>query len=72
MLLLSMLDCKLMGAAGRWPDSHEAFLKTKASMGVQLAEALQSSFGLDATATEQYVDVLAEGFAFRLFLWSDR
>ena len=44
----------------------------KAALGVQLAQALESSFGLDAQATEDHVDVLTDGFAIRLFLFSNR
>ena len=41
-------------------------------MGCQLADELASGFGLHASASEQCVDVLAEGFAFRIFLASER
>ena len=41
-------------------------------MGCQLAEELASGFGLRALACEHCVDVLTDGFAFRLFLASDR
>ena len=41
-------------------------------MGCKLAEELASGFGLRATASEHCVDVLSDGFAFRLFLSSDR
>lgn len=44
----------------------------KAALGVQLAQALESSFGLDAQASEDYVDVLTDGFAVRLCLFSNR
>ena len=44
----------------------------KAALGVQLAQALETSFGLDAEASEDYVDVLTDGFAMRLFLFSNR
>ena len=55
---------------GKWADDPEAFKKMKAALGVQLAQALESSFGLDAEASEEYVDVLTDGFAIRLFLFS--
>lgn len=44
----------------------------KAALGVQLAQALETSFGLDAEASQDYVDVLTDGFAIRLFLFSNR
>lgn len=58
--------------AGRWPDDPRAHAKAKAAMGCQLAEELASGFGLRAAASEHCVDVLADGFAFRLFLTSER
>lgn len=58
--------------AGRWPAEEAAFRKTKAALGCQLAEALASSFGAAASASEDCIDVLSDGFAFRLFLWSTR
>lgn len=63
---------RLLYVAGRWPAEEAAFWKVKAALGCQLAEALGSSFGVSASASEACVDVLADGFAFRLFLWSTR
>ena len=61
-----------MHGAGKWADDPEAFRKMRGALGVQLAQALESSFGLDAEASEDYVDVLTDGFAIRLFLFSNR
>ncbi|CAL8472362.1 g11905 [Coccomyxa elongata] len=58
--------------SGRWPDHPEAFLKAKAAMGCQLADELATGFGLRTSASQSCVDVFAEGYAFRLFLSSDR
>eukprot|EP00201_Polytomella_parva_P016590 CAMPEP_0175062280 /NCGR_PEP_ID=MMETSP0052_2-20121109/14081_1 /TAXON_ID=51329 ORGANISM="Polytomella parva, Strain SAG 63-3" /NCGR_SAMPLE_ID=MMETSP0052_2 /ASSEMBLY_ACC=CAM_ASM_000194 /LENGTH=302 /DNA_ID=CAMNT_0016328285 /DNA_START=103 /DNA_END=1007 /DNA_ORIENTATION=- len=58
--------------SGRWPSHPEAFLKMKAAIGVQLAEQLQSSFGYRCVASEQYVDVFIDGFAFRVMVYSGR
>ena len=41
-------------------------------MGCQLADELASGFGLHASASEHCIDVLADGFAFRIFLTSER
>ena len=41
-------------------------------MGCQLADELASGFGLHAHASEHCIDVLADGFAFRIFLASER
>ncbi|KAK9853898.1 hypothetical protein WJX84_008605, partial [Apatococcus fuscideae] len=56
----------------KWPDDPEAYRITKAAMGVQLAEALQSSYGLHTRASRDCIDVFADGFAFRLLLHSSR
>ena len=66
-----MCDLHICGT-GKWADDPEAFRKMKAALGVQLAQALESSFGLDVEASEDYVDVLTDGFAIRLFLFSNR
>jgi U3 small nucleolar RNA-associated protein 22 len=44
----------------------------KASLGVQLANALAAACGAHATATEEAVEVLWQGFAFKLLLFMDR
>lgn len=41
-------------------------------MGCQLADELATGFGLRTSASQSCVDVFAEGYAFRLFLSSDR
>lgn len=58
--------------AGRWPDALAAFKKMKAALGVQLAEELFTGFGLRASASEECVDIFTDGFAFRIFLFSER
>ena len=63
--------CKF-GCAGKWPDDLQAYKVTKAAMGVQLADTLQSSHGLHARAGMDCIDILADGFAFRLLLHSSR
>lgn len=63
--------CQLEGS-GRWPDGPAAFAKMKAALGVQLAQKLEESFGIDASASEDYIDVLTDGFAFRLVLHTER
>jgi len=65
------LLCQLEGS-GRWPDGPAAFAKMKAALGVQLADTLHSGFGIPASAAEDYVDVLYDGFAFRLVLHTER
>lgn len=61
-----------MPCAGRWPDDAAAFAKARAALGCQLAEAVAGAYGLRAVASEACVDVFADGFAFRLYLHSER
>ena len=58
--------------SGKWPDHPRAYAKAKAAMGCQLADELASGFGLHASASEHCIDVLADGFAFRIFLTGER
>jgi hypothetical protein len=50
---------------GRWPEDPAAFAKAKAALGLQLAGALEAGCGYRTVASEECVDVLTEGFAFR-------
>ncbi|KAI8108438.1 hypothetical protein M9434_006464 [Picochlorum sp. BPE23] len=70
---LSAIDvfCQLEGS-GKWPDAPAAYSKMKAALGVQLAQSLKSTYGIDAHASEKFVDVLFEGFAYRIILFSER
>ncbi|KAL4426966.1 hypothetical protein ABPG77_009527 [Micractinium sp. CCAP 211/92] len=65
------LLCQLEGS-GKWPDHPEAFQKMKAAVGCQLAQLMHQTLGMDAQASEDYVDVLTDGFAFRLLLATER
>ncbi|KAF5838727.1 Nrap protein [Dunaliella salina] len=58
--------------SGRWPSNPQAFKKMKAALGLQLAEALEKSYGLITQTSEDAVDVFVDGFAFRLTLYSGR
>ncbi|KAG1665156.1 hypothetical protein FOA52_005537 [Chlamydomonas sp. UWO 241] len=59
-------------SSGKWPDDPVAFAKTKAALSVQLAAALEAGCGLNAVCSEECVDVLVDGFAFRLLFHSTR
>ena len=63
--------CQLEGS-GKWPDAPAAYSKMKAALGVQLAQSLKSTYGIDAHASEKFIDVLFEGFAYRIILFSER
>ena len=71
-LLLIVLFLLCLPHAGRWPDDIAAYYKTKAALGIQLANALTSACGARVDATEECLDVFWEGFVFRLLLFSDR
>ena len=58
--------------SGRWPDDDEAAGKLRAALGCQIAQALESQFGLSVRAAESFVDVHVQGFALRLQVWSSR
>jgi U3 small nucleolar RNA-associated protein 22 len=59
-------------SSGKWPDDPSAFAKVKAALSVQLAAALEAGCGLTAVCSEECVDVLVDGFAFRLLFHSTR
>ena len=63
--------CQLEGS-GKWPDAPAAYAKMKAALGVQFARALKSSYSIDAIASEHCIDVMLDGFAYRLELYSER
>jgi hypothetical protein len=59
-------------SAGKWPASAAALRKVKAALGVQLAHALEKGHGLMCRVSEHFVDVLTDGFAFRVHLYCSR
>jgi U3 small nucleolar RNA-associated protein 22 len=59
-------------SAGRMPSEPASFAKMKAALGVQLAAALSAACGAKVTATEEALEVLWQGFAFKLLLYLDR
>ncbi|XP_045792401.1 nucleolar protein 6-like [Trifolium pratense] len=55
-----------------WPMDEIAIEKTKSSFLIQIGESLQKKWGMTCTATEDDVDVLMSGYAFRLKLLHER
>ena len=54
---------------GRWPEEKEEIVKTKQLMAIEIAEKLKQSFGTpNIVSNDGTVDILHEGYAFRLFL----
>ncbi|KAK2426733.1 nucleolar protein [Trifolium repens] len=58
--------------SGNWPMDEIAIEKTKSSFLIQIGESLQKKWGMTCTATEDDVDVLMSGYAFRLKLLHER
>ena len=54
----------------RWPRNPELQRKTLAAMALHAASTLERSFGIACIGTEDHVDILYEGYAFRLRLHS--
>lgn len=55
--------------SGRWPEEEEEIIKTKQLMAIEIAEKLKQSFGTpNMVSNDGTVDILHEGYAFRLFL----
>ena len=55
--------------SGRWPEEKEEIVKTKQLMAIEIAEKLKQSFGTpNIVSNDGTVDILHEGYAFRLFL----
>ncbi|XP_019423401.1 PREDICTED: nucleolar protein 6 isoform X2 [Lupinus angustifolius] len=58
--------------SGNWPMDEIAIEKTKSSFLIQIGESLQKMWGVACTATENDVDVLMSGYAFRLKILHER
>ncbi|KAF8377927.1 hypothetical protein HHK36_031315 [Tetracentron sinense] len=58
--------------SGNWPMDDVAIEKTKSAFLLKIGESLQNSWGMTCTATEDEVDVLTSGYAFRLRILHER
>ncbi|KAL2621529.1 hypothetical protein R1flu_001734 [Riccia fluitans] len=52
--------------SGRWPDAPVAIQKTKLAFCLNIANRMQEMWGIYCIASEDAVDILMDGFAFRL------
>ncbi|BBN14117.1 U3 small nucleolar RNA-associated protein 22 [Marchantia polymorpha subsp. ruderalis] len=52
--------------SGRWPDDPVAIQKTKLAFCLNIADSMQVKWGVHCVASEEAVDILMDGFAFRL------
>lgn len=58
--------------SGNWPLDHVAIEKTKSAFLLKIGESLQDHWGVFCTASEDEVDVLMSGYAFRLRILHER
>ncbi|KAK9285428.1 hypothetical protein L1049_024621 [Liquidambar formosana] len=58
--------------SGNWPMDDVAIEKTKSAFLLKIGESLQNNCGMACTATEDDVDVLLSGYAFRLKILHER
>ncbi|XP_028775663.1 nucleolar protein 6 isoform X2 [Neltuma alba] len=58
--------------SGNWPMDEVAVEKTKSAFLLQIGESLQKLWGMTCIATEDNVDVLLSGYAFRLKILHER
>ncbi|KMT09405.1 hypothetical protein BVRB_6g128810 isoform B [Beta vulgaris subsp. vulgaris] len=58
--------------SGNWPMDEVATEKTKSAFLLKIGESLQSKVGVSCIATEDDVDVLLSGYAFRIKILHER
>ncbi|XP_021718015.1 nucleolar protein 6-like [Chenopodium quinoa] len=58
--------------SGNWPMDELATEKTKSAFLLKIGDSLQSKWGVSCIATEDDVDVLQSGYAFRLKILHER
>ena len=54
--------------SGRWPEDPTSIEKTRAMMAIELAESLRKSYAMPSIVSEESVDILFEGYAFRVHI----
>ncbi|KAF6136292.1 hypothetical protein GIB67_042777 [Kingdonia uniflora] len=62
----------ILEGSGNWPMDDVAVEKTKSAFLLKIGESLQKSCGVACTASEEDVDVLMSGYAFRLKILHER
>lgn len=55
-----------LALSGKWPDDTQAIRRVRAAFSIKIAECLKTQCGLVAQAFPNHVDVLKDGFVFRL------
>ncbi|XP_034245395.1 nucleolar protein 6 isoform X2 [Thrips palmi] len=55
-----------LALSGKWPDDAQAVRRVRTAFAIQIAESLRTQCGLTTQAFPNYVDVVKDGFVFRL------
>lgn len=55
-----------LALSGKWPDDAQAVRRVRTAFSIQIAESLRTQCGLTTQAFPNYVDVVKDGFVFRL------
>ena len=58
----------LLAHSGKWPGEINAFRCLKAAFHLQISERLNKQYNLLTQAYDSYIDVLKNGFIFRLLI----
>lgn len=58
--------------SGNWPEAPVAIRKTKAAFCLQIAQSLQKKWNVGCVAAEDAIDIIVEGYVFRLLLMYDK
>lgn len=55
-----------LALSGKWPEDAQAVRRVRAAFSIKIAGSLQTQCGLTTQAFPNHVDVLKDGFVFRL------
>lgn len=55
-----------LALSGKWPDDAQAVRRVRAAFSIKVAECLRTQCGLTTQAFQNHVDVMKDGFVFRL------
>ncbi|XP_049938031.1 nucleolar protein 6 [Schistocerca serialis cubense] len=56
----------ILAASGKWPNDIEAVRRIRAAFNIKISQCLHDQFNLAAQPYQDYVDILKDGFVFRL------
>lgn len=55
-----------LSLSGKWPDDAQAVRRVRAAFNIKIANSLRKECGLTTQAFPNYVDIIKEGYVFRL------